>query len=455
MHYAIKTEVNDSYLDNRGDNVTGIEFDSGNPEDSYMRPSNVSEDGSFTTHFNEEFDEWTRETNENSIFNNFHKRYIQGIYSKHAKKFDLKAYLPPIIFSKLKLSDTLIIDRVSYNIESMDVNVNKSLTKLSLIKNVQAATYVGITEEQEKGNLEFEVFVTAGETVNLPYTDKGFYEGYIDFGDGKTSPNSLDTASHTYDTGGTYTITVKGRASEIDFSVASVDESMYTKIKSFGNNTRISKLDISGTNIDLSEVSDIPKFEEDFDITNLINGSSSEIKGIESWDLGKTTSLNRLFKNNTVFNQEIGGWNTSNVTHIGGIFDGATSFNQYIGQWDTRNVVEMLATFNGATSFNQSLSGWDTSNVCSMSYMFNGANSFNQDISGWNFSCIEDMTGFMSNSSYNPSYYDNLLVALDESGQEDVVLDMIGINYTTAGSSARASLITKGWTITDGGVTGI
>ena len=298
-------------------------------------------------------------------------------------------------------------------------------------------------------------FVTAGETVNLPYTPKGFYEGSIDWGDDKQSANSLDSSSHTYDTGGTYTIQVKGRASEIDFSVASVDESMYTKIKSFGNNTRISKLDISNTNIDLSEVSDIPKFEEDFDITDLINSSSSEIKGIEFWDLGKTTSLNRLFKNNTVFNQEIGGWNTSNVTHIGGVFDGATSFNQYVGQWDTRNVVEMEAAFNGATSFNQSLSGWDTSNVCYMTSMFNGATSFNQDISNWNFSCIEDMSSFMSNSSYNPSYYDNLLIALDESGQEDVTLDMIGINYTTAGSSARASLITKGWTITDGGVTGI
>ena len=56
LHYAIKTEINDFYVDHRGDDVIGIDFDSGNPEDSYMRPSNISEDGNFTTHFNEEFD---------------------------------------------------------------------------------------------------------------------------------------------------------------------------------------------------------------------------------------------------------------------------------------------------------------------------------------------------------------------------------------------------------------
>ena len=97
-------------------------------------PSSVSDDGSNTLNFNAEIDEYTREINENSLFKNFHHDYIAGIYSPYARRQTVTAYLPPVIFSKLKVNDSIIINRVSYVIDSMDVNITDAKTKLNLLR---------------------------------------------------------------------------------------------------------------------------------------------------------------------------------------------------------------------------------------------------------------------------------------------------------------------------------
>jgi len=83
--------------------------------------------------------------------------------------------------------------------------------------------------------------------------------------------------------------------------------------------------------------------------------------------------------------------------------------------------------------------------------MFDRAQAFNQDISGWDFSSVTNMDDFMDNKTYNSSYYDNLLVALDATGNTNVTLGMGSSQYGARGTAARISLVSKGWTITDGG----
>ena len=61
------------------------------------------------------------------------------------------------------------------------------------------------------------------------------------------------------------------------------------------------------------------------------------------------------------------------------------------------------------------------------------------------------MTG-KSSANYNATYYDGLLIALDNSGRTNIALGMGSIKYTSAGTTSRANLITKGWTITDWGL---
>jgi len=99
-------------------------------------PSNVTTDGNQTLHFNSEFDEYIPEAGENvnSLFNNFHKNYIESIYSPYSKKIKVDAFLPPLIFSKLKLNDTIIVDNTDYFIDEMDINITTGKVKFSLLR---------------------------------------------------------------------------------------------------------------------------------------------------------------------------------------------------------------------------------------------------------------------------------------------------------------------------------
>jgi surface protein len=207
---------------------------------------------------------------------------------------------------------------------------------------------------------------------------------------------------------------------------------------------------------------------------------------IGGWDTSSVTNMNAMFRN-TPFNQDIGGWDTSSVTDIAAMFQTASAFNQDIGGWDTSSATTMLAMFQNASAFNQDIGGWDTGAVTNMQQMFTSAAAFNQDISGWDTSSVTnmfqmffganafqqpldtwdfvgtvDLSGFMQSKTgankYGTALYDDLLVrwaALVAATTLDAArtVNMGGAQYTDpgAGATARAALVTAGWTIVDGG----
>ena len=111
-----------------------IRWSDGNNSQKYNRPSNVKEDESQTLHFNEEFDEWKRQTNPNSLFNNFYKTYISGIYSSYARRVIVDAHLPSLIYSKIKLNDDVIINDIVFLIESIKTNLTTGKSSLKLLR---------------------------------------------------------------------------------------------------------------------------------------------------------------------------------------------------------------------------------------------------------------------------------------------------------------------------------
>lgn len=111
-----------------------IRWSDGNNSTEYNRPSNVKGDSSQTLHFNAEFDEWTYETNENSLFNKFYKKYIAAIYSPYARRVIVDAYLPSLIFSKINLNDSIIINRVVFLIERIKTNLTTGKSTLELLR---------------------------------------------------------------------------------------------------------------------------------------------------------------------------------------------------------------------------------------------------------------------------------------------------------------------------------
>lgn len=134
------------------------------------------------------------------------------------------------------------------------------------------------------------------------------------------------------------------------------------------------------------------------------------------------------------------------------VFQSCPNFNQDF-VFNAPNATGLLSTFRGCTSFNSQIT-FNAPNITTLTNTFRQCTAFNQDISAWfDWTKIVNMSEFMHNkSNYNPEYYDSLLIALDNAGNSNVPLGMGGNKYTSAGATARANLITKGWTINDGGL---
>ena len=113
---------------------------------------------------------------------------------------------------------------------------------------------------------------------------------------------------------------------------------------------------------------------------------------ISKWNVSNITDMSSLFKNRSLFNDDISEWDVSNVTNMMGMFAHAKSFNQLLNNWDVSNVTNMYFMFENAISFNQPLNNWDVSNVTIMRDMFAHAKSFNQPLNNWDVSKVENMS---------------------------------------------------------------
>lgn len=180
-------------------------------------------------------------------------------------------------------------------------------------------------------------------------------------------------------------------------------------------------------------------------------------QSLSSWNVEKVTDMSNMFYLALSFNSSLSGWNTLSLTTMNSMFRGARVFNQPLNHLNTSKVTNMLGLFREARDFNQNIGSWDVSKVTNMSFMFYDASAFNQDISTWNFNVNVDLSSFMATkgAEYNPAFYSNLLIKLASIDwtvrSTPKILAMGTVRYTSAGSAARAALVTNGWTITDGG----
>ena len=186
---------------------------------------------------------------------------------------------------------------------------------------------------------------------------------------------------------------------------------------------------------------------------------------LSSWNVSNVTNMSGMFQDAAAFNQPIGSWNVSNVTDMNGMFWWSTKFNQPISNWNVSKVTNMGSMFRMAAAFNQDLSSWNVSNVTSMYLMFYGATAFNQDLSSWaaKFNVNVVLAGFFSSAGLDTTNYDKFLNALWTDinttrpqawalRTEPKVLGMGTSKYSAASVAARNSLVSNGWTITDGGL---
>jgi len=199
--------------------------------------------------------------------------------------------------------------------------------------------------------------------------------------------------------------------------------------------------------------------------------------GVDSWNVSNATNIAFMFSGCELFNINLNGWDTSNVTNMSGVFETTPAYNQPLNNWDVSNVTDMSEMFNcqiDGSTFNQPLSSWDTSNVIDMSFMFNNASTFNQDISNFDFSSVvptndgfgnllsaQNFLGkvvggaypYDSTTAMSVANYSALLISIaTQTLNANVLFDAGSTEYSAgAAATARATIVSTPWTITDGG----
>ena len=332
---------------------------------------------------------------------------------------------------------------------------------------------------------------SASDQFTLPLTTSTGLDCFVYWGDGSYDNITSHTApevTHTYPSGGVYTVKITGDLLGWRFANGG-DRLKMLDVKKWGVLNISTDAGFYGCSNLTASATDAPlitstSLRECFRSCTNFNGD------IGNWDVSSVTSMTSLFYNADSFNQDISSWDTSNVNNMGRVFQSASSFNQDIGTWDTSSVTDMSAMFKSASSFNQDISSWDVSSVTRMRDMFEGASSFNQDIGTWDTSSVTNMSNMFFNadafnqdisswdinqvSSFSnfmvfatglsTTNYDLLLVGWEANLQSaypggsgypyTININFGGSQYTLGGAAAtaRTSLINNfSWTITDGG----
>jgi surface protein len=196
------------------------------------------------------------------------------------------------------------------------------------------------------------------------------------------------------------------------------------------------------------------------------NAGSNSIK---NWNTGNVTNMSSMFQLQLDFDQEIGTWDVSKVTTFLAFAYGWLSnsvvgkFNNggspSINNWNLGSTTSIDRIFYGQGLFNQPINGWNTTTVTNMGNAFTFNYAFNQPIGNWNVSNVTSFAGnFMNGKTFNDysaANYDALLIGW--SSRPVIASRSINfgtIKYTAAAVAARAILTSapNNWTIVDGGL---
>ena len=282
------------------------------------------------------------------------------------------------------------------------------------------------------------------DTSGIPITTYNFE---VTWGDGDSSTitawNDVDKA-HTYTTAGTYQLTITGTCPMCSWGEAVIEG--YVSESDAESVISVENLGVVGW-IDL-----VGMFSLCTNLVSFNSGATDTSAVAQAWNfLGLCSSLVNVSLD----------LDLSNADDVSGFFGGDTSIVDLSGI----NIIfketidDAHSFFSGCTSLTTIKEGlFDGILITKFFGMFGLCTSLsNYDFSNWTFAsndAVFSLFGFLTNAGVDPSSYNSLLIALDttDSGNSGLNLDADGVKYSSDGVTARASLVSKGWDITDGGL---
>jgi hypothetical protein len=296
------------------------------------------------------------------------------------------------------------------------------------------------------------------------------------WGDGKsdliTTYNQAEL-THVYSASGTYQITLDGDFT--GFLYQTGDKKKIISIDNWGVNAfSLMNYAFNGCSNMVLNATDEPNLLGCTDMKNMFSGCSSLnteinwtttsnntnfrsfLSGCTSLNSNITlntdsaTSFQQMFQGNTVFNSNVTFSDTSNVTSFFQMFQSCPDFNKPL-TFDCSSLTTTYRMFLYAYDFNSALNFTNTGNL-SNAFQMLYSTSFDQDISSWDITSLTNATGMLQNSSFSTTNYDLLLPAWNSYGTSGVPFHAGSAKYNTgAPATARAAMVGRSWTITDGG----
>ena len=296
------------------------------------------------------------------------------------------------------------------------------------------------------------------ERITIPTTGSG-YKYTIDWGDGTVERNKTGDASHTYTTPDIYTISIEGIFPRIYFNnprpTAGDNSTKIISIQQWGNTAWVSmnRAFQGTTNLQVNAI-DNPDFSELTDLSFMFANATAFNSNIGRWNVAGITHMKNMFAGATAFNGDISSWNVGRAVNLDSMFAGASTFNTDIRGWKVDSVVSMQGMFAGAAAFNIDIRSWTVSKVTNMKAMFQDAAAFDQNLSAWEIANATNMADMFTNITLSISNYDAILNAWSSRPSENNVTFGAGNSkYSSVGEAGRNILLSRGWTITDGGKT--
>lgn len=344
-------------------------------------------------------------------------------------------------------------------------------------------------------NFEFTVQTTGtNETFTIPCSNHGTFDAVVDWGDSSTSTitayNDADL-THTYSSAGTHSISISGTFGNIRFAGGGLTDKdkmrTVTNLGSVGwsrfNSAFRGCTGLTSFTAGDCDTSSVTNWVRMFrgctgmttcDMAGMSTAAATRLDGM-FWDCTSLTAIDcsgfdvsnvtsfgyGVFLNcNSATSISVSNWNvTSGCTYFAGMFQDCRSVTSLdLSGWDTSGVTSMQNMFFNCYDADIDITGWTSVGVTDMNYFIYRVNQSSNVIvglSGLNVESISSTpTDFADGVTLSTTEYDSILIAWSAqtvvSGQ---TWDFGSSRYTGGGAAAtaRASLVSAGWTIQDWG----